>query len=70
MPGNYTLKNKLDFNMINLIKKINKVNNKKLSVQWMSSKVIKEKIYPYKTLPKWKPHFSNINNLVNFIINK
>jgi len=69
IPGNYILKNTIDFNLFNLVSKINKKKNKKLKVKWMSSKIIREKIYKYKTLSYWKPKFSSLDHLVNFITN-
>ena len=68
IPGNYILKNTIDFNLFNIVSKINKIKKKKLKVKWMSSKIIKEKIYKYKTLSYWKPKFSSLDHLVNFII--
>ena len=68
IPGNYILKNTIDFNLFNIVSKINKKKNKTLKVKWMSSKIIKEKIYKYKMLSYWKPKFSSLDHLVNFII--
>ena len=68
IPGNYILKNTIDFNLFNIVSKINKKKNKKLKVKWMSSKIIKEKIYKYKMLSYWKPKFSSLDDLANFII--
>ena len=66
-PGNYVLKNKYNFNLQKIVSKINYNNKKKIKIKWISSKIIKEKFYEYKKLPYWKPQFSNINDLANFI---
>ena len=66
--GNYSLNNASDYNISKIINKINK-KNKKIKVSWLSSKIVKEKIYRYKKIPSWKAKFSNLNNLSNFIAN-
>ena len=66
--GNYSLNNASDYNISKIINKINK-KNKKIKVSWLSSKIVKEKIYRYKKIPSWKAGFSNLNNLSNFIAN-
>ena len=67
-PGNYVLKNKYNFSLQKIVSEINYNNKKKIKIKWISSKIIKEKFYKYKKLPYWKPQFSNINDLANFII--
>ena len=66
--GNYSLNNPSDYNILKIINKINK-KNKKIKVNWLSSKIVKEKIYRYKKIPSWKAKFSNLHNLSNFITN-
>ena len=66
-PGNYVLKNKYNFSLQKIVSKINYNNKKKIKINWTSSKIIKEKFYEYKKLPYWKPQFSNIDDLANFI---
>tara|TARA_B110001452_G_scaffold155322_2_gene129241 strand:- start:871 stop:1743 length:873 start_codon:yes stop_codon:yes gene_type:complete len=66
-PGKYSLINKKTFKSISLIKEIQK-KKLKIKIRWLSSKVIKEKIYNYKYLPKWKSKNSNINSLIRFIL--
>jgi len=68
-PGKYLLKNKRDINVNEIIKKLNKDNNKKIKVKWLSNKVIKEKTLPYKKLKSWKPRKSNISDIINIIKN-
>ena len=67
-PGNYVLKNKYNFSLQKIVSKINYNNRKKIKIKWVSSKIIKEKFYEYKKLPYWRPQFSNIDDLANFII--
>ena len=58
--------NKKIFNISSLI---NKIEEKiEIKIKWSSSRIIKEKIYNYKTLPHWKAKNSEMNNLVNFIL--
>ena len=68
-PGKYLLKNKRDINVNEIIKKLNNDNIKKIKVNWLSSKVIKEKSLPYKKLKSWKPRKSNISEIINIIKN-
>ena len=65
-PGKYSMINKKFFNISSLI---NKIEEKiEIKIKWSSSRIIKEKIYNYKTLPHWKAKNSEMNNLVNFIL--
>lgn len=66
-PGNYVLKNKYNFSLQKIVSKINYNNKKKIKIKWISSKIIKEKFYEYKKLPYWRPQFSSIDDLANFI---
>ncbi len=68
-PEKYLLKIKRDIKVNEIIKKLNKDNNKKIKVKWLSSKVIKEKSLPYKKLKSWKPRKSNISDIINIIKN-
>ena len=67
-PGNYNLLNRVNFKVYNLIKKLNEKKKSNIKFQWISSAVIKEKIYKNKKLPLWNPRYSDVNNLVNFIL--
>lgn len=67
-PGNYNLLNRVNFKVYNLIKKLNEKKQSNIKFQWISSAVIKEKIYKNKKLPLWNPRYSDVNNLVNFIL--
>ena len=68
-PGKYILKNRNYLNISNLIQNINKNNNNKIKVKWLSNSIIKEKILKYKKLKYWNPKKSNIQNIENLILN-
>ena len=53
--------------MIDLINIFNKKSDKKLKIKWLSSLIIKEKIYPYKKLLAWKPKKSSIIDIIKII---
>ena len=63
----YILKNKNNFRIYDIIKKIEKYSRKKIKVKWLSNKVIKEKIYKFKTLKGWKPKNSDIKDIIRII---
>ena len=65
--GSYLLTNKNDFKIINIIKQLNKISEKKIKVEWLSDKVIKEKTYKYNILKNWKPLNSKIEDIINVI---
>ena len=65
--GQYIIKNKFNYKMIDLINTFNKNSNKKLKVKWLSSLIIKEKIFSYKTLANWKPKKSSIIDITKII---
>ena len=65
--GSYLLSNKNDFKIINIIKQLNKISEKKIKVKWLSDKVIKEKTYKYNILKNWKPLNSKIEDIINVI---
>ena len=63
----YILKNKNNFKIYDIIKKIEKYSQKKIKIKWLSNKIIKEKIYKFKTLKGWKPKNSNIKDIIRII---
>ena len=63
----YILKNQNNFKIYDIIKKIEKYSQKKIKVKWLSNKIIKEKIYNFKTLKGWKPKNSNIKDIIRII---
>ena len=67
-PGKYNMVNKKNFKVIDLIEQIQKKGKFKVKLKWLSSKVIKEKIYNYKSLPKWNSRKSSIDDLTKFIL--
>ena len=67
IPNKYLLKNKVDTKIFDLIELFNKNNEKPLKVKWHSNRLIKYKIYPYDKLKGWKPNYSNIQDIINYI---
>lgn len=67
IPKKYLLKNSFNIKIMKLVTIFNRNNKKKLKIKWMSSKVIKNKIYPYDKLKSWKPTNSNIGDIIKFI---
>lgn len=65
--GTYSLQNKKNFKIEDIIKSINKNSNKKIKVKWLSSKIIKENFYEFKSLNNWNPKNSKIENIVKII---
>ena len=65
-PGKYSMINKEIFKVSALIYQIKK--EIKIKIKWLSSKIIREKIYNYKTLPYWKAKNSTMSNLIKFIL--
>ena len=68
-PNKYILKNNQDFKILEIINTFNKINKKKIKIKWLSSKILKTKIYSYKKLNGWKPKYSNLIDIVNIIKN-
>ena len=66
----YLIKNNTSYKMIDLINTFNKETNKKIKVKWLSSKVINENIYTYKTLKGWAPKESSKIDIVRIIQKK
>lgn len=66
-PGEYVLKNNKTFPILKIINTLNATSERKIRIQWLSNKVIKEKIYKYRHLKNWRPSYSNIKDIVNLI---
>jgi len=67
--GKYILKNSIYFNIFELIKYINKNNDNKVKIKWLSNTLIKDKIFKYKKLKSWNPKKSNIEDIKDLILN-
>ena len=63
----YLLQNIYDFKINDIITNINRYSAKKIKVKWLSNKIIKEKTYKFRSLKKWKPYNSKIEDLVKVI---
>jgi len=66
----YLIKNNVSYKMIDLINVFNKSTNKKIKVNWLSNKIIKEKIYTYKKLKGWTPKESSKIEIIKIIQKK
>ena len=65
----YVVKNKVNYKMIDLIRAFNLMTDMNLKIKWLSNKIIKEKIYPYRKLLGWKPKKSSIIDIIKIIKN-
>jgi nucleoside-diphosphate-sugar epimerase len=68
--GSYALVNNKQTSVHKLISEFNKFNKKKIKFIWMSTKIIKEKMFKYKKIPGWYPQNSSIKDLINYIANR
>ncbi len=66
-PQTYVLKNKQTFSIYKIINSLNMMSEKKIKINWLSKKVVKEKIYNYKQLKKWHPNNSKIQDIIDSI---
>ena len=66
--GDYVLKNDKNVFIRDIIKHLNKKSKKKVKIKYLSSKIISEKIYNYKTLPLWRPSNSKTQNIIEYIL--
>ena len=66
-PGEYLLKNNKTFPILKIINTLNATSQRKIRIKWLSNKVIKEKIYKYRHLKNWRPHYSSITDIVDLI---
>jgi|TARA_B110000285_G_scaffold47813_1_gene54016 nucleoside-diphosphate-sugar epimerase len=65
--GKYLIKNNTTYKIVDLINTFNLKFKKKLKVKWLSYKIIKEKIYPYKKLVGWSPRESSKIHIIDLI---
>ena len=68
-PGQYLLKNTKDYKIEDIIEAFNKFFKRKIIVHWVSNKIIKQKIYPYKKLNNWTPKKSKLKDILKIISN-
>ena len=66
-PGHYNLVNNKNYSILQIINAINKKNNKKIKIKWLSNKQIKERIFKNKKLIGWTPKNSTIDDIVGVI---
>lgn len=65
--GTYSLKNKTDFKISEIIKKINSNSKRKIKINWLSNKTLKEKSYRHNVLKGWRPQNSKIEDIIGII---
>jgi len=65
----YVFKSKVSYKMIDVIRAFNLKADMNLKIKWLSNKIIKEKIYPYRKLLGWKPKKSSIIDIIKIIKN-
>ena len=53
--GNYSIINNKFFSIKNIIIEFNKRNKKEIKFNWLSTKIVKEKLFSYKKIPGWDP---------------
>ena len=53
--------------MVDLVDSFNKKVKKKIKIKWLSNKILKEKIYPYKKIINWKPKESSIRDIIDIL---
>ncbi len=66
--GGYLIKNSFNIKISYLINYINKISNKKMKISYQSNKKIVEIFYKYKLLPNFKPKYSKLIDITNFIL--
>ena len=69
-PGQYVFKNSSDLKIFDLIKIFNNLNENKIKVKWLSTKIIKNKIIKYDQLKPWAPKKSGVNDIINYLKTK
>ena len=65
--GTYSLQNNKSFKIKDIISDVNKYQKQKIKIEWLSNKILKEKIYKFKPLKNWKPYNSKIKDVVKII---
>ena len=65
--GTYSLQNNKLFKIKDIIWNVNKYQKQKIKIEWLSNKILKEKIYRFKHLRNWKPYNSKIKDVVKII---
>ncbi|MDA9663307.1 NAD(P)-dependent oxidoreductase [Candidatus Pelagibacter sp.] len=66
----YIIKNNFNYKILDIINAFNLINTINIKIKWLSSKIIKEEIYPYKKLPGWFPSESSKMNIIKIIQKK
>ena len=67
LPDRYIVCNSKDIKLIKLIKNINKNNKKKIKINWVSKKTIRNKLIDYNSIKNWTPRESKIEDVIRYI---
>ena len=67
LPDRYIVCNPKDIKLIELIKNINKNNKKKIKINWVSKKIIRNKLVDYNSIKNWTPNESKIEDIISYI---
>ncbi len=68
--SDYNIINNKNYSIFEIIYQVNKKSYKKIEVDWASNEVLKNKFFKLKKLKEWKPENSNLQNIVDTIVNK
>ena len=67
LPDRYIVCNSKDIKLVELIKNINKNNKKKIKINWVSKKTIRNKLIDYNSIKNWTPRESKIEDVIRYI---
>ncbi len=68
--GDYNIVNNKNFSISKIILHLKKNKNFQLKIIWGNKKIINDKIFKFQKLPYWKPKYSELENLKNFILKR
>tara|TARA_S200000501_G_scaffold326540_1_gene325163 strand:+ start:152 stop:1012 length:861 start_codon:yes stop_codon:yes gene_type:complete len=66
--GDYIIKNNFNLKISNLINYINKISDRKIKIHYQSNKKISEKFYKFNLLTNFRPKYSKLIDIANFIL--
>ena len=68
--GDYNVVNSKNFSISKIILHLKRNKNFRSKIIWGNKKIINDKILKLRKLPYWKPKYSKLENLTNFILKK
>ena len=66
--GDYNVVNSKNFSISKIILHLKRNKNFRSKIIWGNKKIINDKILKLRKLPYWKPKYSKLENLTNFIL--